>query len=103
MAQGIARLGDTVTGTCRAPAPNHPRTFTGTWTTCSGVCTLEGKGIIRVGDHGVTDCGHHFTASTGSPNSSADGLQIHRVGDLVTVDEGGEGSTITGSGIGTSN
>lgn len=102
MAQGVARLGDTVTGTCRAPVANHPRTFTGTWTTCSGVCTLDGKGIIRVNDTGITDCGHHFKAITGSAKSSADGLAIHRVGDQVQVIEGGEGTSTTGSSIGVS-
>ncbi|MNK27663.1 hypothetical protein D3C87_460250 [compost metagenome] len=101
--KGVARVGDTVTGTCRASASGHPRTFTGTWQTGSGFCTVNGIQIVRVGDTGTTDCGHHFVATTGSSISSADGLAIHRVDDEVTVVEGGEGTTVTGSNILTSN
>jgi uncharacterized Zn-binding protein involved in type VI secretion len=97
MGQGVARVNDIVSGTCRASAPNHPRQFTGVWISGSDVCQADNLGIVRVGDVGVTDCNHHFTAVAGSDISTADNLAIHRVGDPVTVQEGGEGTTITGS------
>jgi hypothetical protein len=56
--------------------------------------------MIRVGDHGVTDCGHHITAIEGSFICTADGIGIHRVGDAVVVDEGGDGITVTGAQYG---
>lgn len=97
MAVGVARVGDIVHGTCKANAPNHPRDFTGTWLTGSDTCTADNLGIVRVGDVGVTDCDHHFTAISGSDICTADGLGVHRVGDAVSVTEGGEGTTSTGS------
>lgn len=99
MSNGIARLGDQVEGTCRAGGDDHPRHFIGHWTTCSGTFFADGIGVIRVGDQGVTDCGHTFHASTGSSIGKDQGLAIHRVGDEVIVDQGGEGVTVSGSTI----
>ncbi len=99
MTKGICRVGDTVTGTCQASASGHPRTFTGTWTTGSGVVTSEGKGVIRQNDTGMTDCGHVFKANGGSSAYSADGLKLQMVGDPVTVVLGGTGVSVTGSAV----
>ena len=97
-AKAVCRVGDQCTGTCTATAPGHPRTFTGTWTSGSGVSTADGLGLIRVGDTGVTDCSppHHIVASGGGSGSSG-GQALHRVGDAVTVTEGGTGVSSTGS------
>jgi hypothetical protein len=91
----ICRVGDTVTGTCYAH--NGSRQFTGTWTQGSGLCTADGIAMIRVGDKGTTDCGHHITATGGGSIGDTEGRYFHRVGDLVTVDEGGTGVSVTGS------
>lgn len=95
--QPICRIGDTVTGTCNANAPGHPRTFTGTWQTGSTVVKIDGLGVVRVGDSGTTDCNHNFTATTGSTVADDNGIKLHRVGDTVTVTEGGSGTSQTGS------
>ena len=95
----VCRIGDHCTGTCTANAPNHPRTFTGTWQTGSGIVTADGIGIVRVGDTGITDCSppHHIVATGGSGVGGTLGVAYHRVGDAVTVTEGGTGVSSTGS------
>lgn len=95
-AKALARIGDTVTGTCWAPGHSR-RTFTGLWETGSSTVKADGVYIVRVGDTGNTDCGHTFTATTGSSIVKVEGEFVHRVDDLVVVDEGGEGSTTEGS------
>lgn len=94
----ICRIGDQVTGTCRFPRNDHPRAFTGTWDVGSGIVTCDGIGVVRQNDTGTTDCGHTFKADGGVDVLSADGLKIQRVGDTVTLLQGGEGVSVTGSG-----
>ena len=92
----VALVGDKVQGTCNAH--DEPRSFTGTWTEASARYNCEGKDIIRVGDKGVTDCGHNFVAETGSQLCVFGGQGLHREGDSVVVLEGGSGVTVSGSG-----
>lgn len=94
---GVCRIGDSVTGTCRAAVVGHPRTFTGTWSTGSSVVQANGIGVVRVGDTGITDCGHTIQATVGSSAMTADGLPVHRVGDAVIIVQGGSGVSSTGS------
>ena len=94
---GVARVNDMVSGHCDGPGHEARHPFTGVWLTGSSLVSNDGMAVVFVGDTGVTDCGHHFTASTGSPLAGADGQQVHRVGDMVKVQEGGEGTTISGS------
>lgn len=98
-AKGVCRIGDHITGTCQAAVSGHPRTFTGTWTTGSGLVFADGLGVVRVGDHGITDCGHHIVAATGSTISQSESLALMRVGDTVTIVEGGFGVTTSGSNV----
>lgn len=99
MQQPICRVNDLITGTCTANATGHPRTFTGHWVSGSTVVTADGIGVIRVGDPGITDCGHHIVATVGSTILKADGIGVVRVGDAVIVTEGGTGVTTTGSPV----
>lgn len=93
----ICRIGDLVTGTCRFPRKDHPRPFTGTWDVGSNIVTCDGIPVVRENDTGTTDCGHTFKADGGLETLSADGRKIQRVGDTVTLLQGGEGVSITGS------
>lgn len=95
----IVRVGDTVTGVCNGPGhpSNHP--YTAVWVNGDTDKFCDGKGVIRVGDTGNTDCGHHIRAIVGSPISSAQAKPIVRVGDPVEVIEGGTGTCITGSPV----
>ena len=103
MGQSVARVGDHVEGFCDGPGHELHHPFIGTWTTGSGVSTADGMQIVRVGDRGVTDCGHHIIAEGGSTIVTDQGIGLHRVGDSVIVEEGGTGTTTTGSGTFTSN
>lgn len=95
----VARNGDMVRGICRAPEHHTPVEFVGTFNEGSGVVSADEAGVVRVGDQGVTDCGHHFVAIAGSGIADADGIGIVRVGDPIEVIEGGEGTVITGSAV----
>lgn len=97
MSSGICRIGDSCTGTCTAH--RYPRSFTGTWTTGSTSVKIGGVGVVRVGDTGVTDCGHHIVAVGGSSGIIANGIGLHRIGDSVLVLEGGSGVTTSGSNV----
>lgn len=94
---GICRVGDNVSGICQANAIGHPRSFIGTWVSGSSNILHGGIGVIRTGDSGITDCGHHIIASGGSLNCSGDGLSLQRIGDPITILEGGYGTSISGS------
>lgn len=102
MQKGVCRVGDQITGVCNASVHNGSRNFVGTWTTGSSVVSSEGLGVVRVGDLGITDCGHTIRAIQGSSIVTADGIGVVRVGDQVEVIEGGYGTTTTGSGLITS-
>jgi len=91
----VAQVGGTVVGTCNAHG--SPRSFIGTWTSGSSTSQANGKGIVRVGDTGTTNCGHHIQATEGSSVVTCDGILVHREGDACIVIEGGTGTTISGS------
>lgn len=95
--QKVARIGDTVTGICNGSGHAAGRAFTGTWQTGSPNVFANEIPIVRLNDTGITDCGHHFYASTASAYHKANNIFIHRVTDQVIVVEGGSGTTITGS------
>ena len=97
MTNPVARVGDVVTGYCDGPGHVRGRPFVGVWPTGSGTVVANGVAVIRVGDTGVTDCGHTFIAQTGSDITTDTGIPIHRVGDVVATEGGGVGVTVTGS------
>jgi hypothetical protein len=98
MSRALARVGDQAEGTCNAH--KNPRHFVATITTGSSLATCDGLGIARVGDTGVTDCGHHIQIVEGSTVATVLGVGLARVGDSVIVLEGGSGTITTGSGGG---
>lgn len=100
MLKGIARLGDQCQGTCFAHS--HSQAWTGYFSTASGGFTVDGLAVVVEGDVGTTDCGHNFQAQTGSAVLTGNGTPVLRIGDPVTVIEGGFGSVITGSSVGLS-
>lgn len=95
--QGVCRVGDAVTGICQASAPGHPRNFSGVWTEGSDIITADDIGVVRIGDCGITDCGHVFMAVEGSDVITADDIGVVREGDVVLVLQGGTGVAAEGS------
>lgn len=85
-------------GQCESPSHDEVVYFTGVWIAGTDTSIVDGREIIRVGDIGVTDCGHVFVAATGADASTDAERPLHRVGDIVLLDEGGIGITMTGSG-----
>ncbi len=55
--------------------------YTTTFDKGSPTVSADGKPVVRVGDSGVSTCGHPTTALTGSGVTTADGIKVHRVGD----------------------
>lgn len=93
--QPVARVGDTVVGTCTAH--DSPRQFTATLLVGSGTVKADGRATCRVGDTGSTDCGHTVQIVAGSGVAKANGLGLARLGDPVIVVEGGDGIIVAGS------
>lgn len=96
MSNELCTVGDLVVGRCEAKAPGHPRSFIGTWMTGSPTQTINGSDVVREGDIGVTDCGHTLQAVSSSSTGSSLEENLHRVGDIAIVLEGGVGVSVTG-------
>lgn len=103
MAAAVVRINDMAAGTCNGPGHAPGFQYTATYISGSDTVLADGIGVVRVGDMGITDCGHHIQAIGGSDVYTADGIAVHRVGDPVTVIEGGDGVAITGSDTVSSN
>jgi hypothetical protein len=58
--------------------------------------TINGNEVVREGDIGVTDCGHALQAVSSSSTGSSLEENLHRVGDVAIVLEGGIGVSVTG-------
>lgn len=99
MSNEVCTTDDIVLGTCEADAPDHPRSFVGTWVEGTELYKINGKCVVCEGHLGVTDCGHILMAVSASSINSSNGLNVHRVGDVAIVLEGGIGVSMTGSGI----
>ena len=94
----VARVGDTVVGYCRGDGHTTDREFVGVWTTGSSTVFADNIiEVVRIGDIGITDCGHTFVAATGAETVFADNIGVHRVGDTVITEGGGVGVSTTGS------
>jgi uncharacterized Zn-binding protein involved in type VI secretion len=92
---GIARIGDTVEGTCCG------NQVVGQIETGSTRHKSDHLGIARLGDTGTyTGCGNHpndtFTITSASTRHRADSIGIARIGDQVTF-QNGTGTIVTGS------
>lgn len=99
----IARIGDSVSGTCFQPGHgnfNPPQSTTGTITGGSSD-TLNNSGVARNGDSVALNCidtrtglptGHTTTITSGSSTVKVNSIEAARVGDSV-----GNGSDFSGS------
>lgn len=88
----ICRNGDSFSGTCAAHGV--PTAFTGTWAISRPTLHSDGLDVVIVGDTSPTSCGHTAMATMGSVVVTP---SVHRVGDAITVLEGGSGQSTTGS------
>ena len=76
----VCRTGDTGVGIC--PHHSSPQNYVTVFS--SGATDVNSNDLANcfVGTVGVSTCGHPTIALTGSDNSTADGLGLHRVGDV---------------------
>ncbi len=97
MSQPVARVGDTGVGICYAHPTPTP--FTTTFTEGNITALIDDKGVITIGAIGVTTCGHHTIAMTGSSTVEGDNSNgVHRVGDVGIVLEDNRGTYVCVSG-----
>jgi len=104
----IARIGDSVQGTCKQPGHanfNPPQTTTGTITGGSSD-TFNSSGLARKGDSVALNCidtrtglptGHTTTITEGLSTVKVNNIQLARVGDKVGNDSDFTGSISAGS------
>lgn len=84
----VCRIGDLGVGVCHLH--DHPRSFVTTFVSADPIVDVNGRQMMRVGDIGVTSCGHRTIATTGSGTVvGSNGLPVHRVGDVGIVEGGG--------------
>jgi len=82
MTRGIARLGDSTDGYCT----KHKRKVSGTIISASPDHQCNGRGVARLDDTVLADCGHTGTIVSASANVSCNGRGIARLGDSTTGD-----------------
>ena len=77
MSRGVARLGDSTHGMCKI----HKKKFKGTIISASPDTTCNGRGVARLGDTVLSDCGHKGTIISASPDTTCNGRGVARLGD----------------------
>lgn len=77
--RGVARLGDRTQGACKVHGPN----IGGTIITCSENVQANDKGVARLADTVLADCGHQALIITCAPTTQANDRGIARLSDLV--------------------
>lgn len=90
---GIARVGDTASGTCSSH--KTVQSVTGTITTGYAHGTCDDLSIARIGDTVTFNCGHTGIITTGADYSEADGIKIAVLGSQVGPGSGNIAATIT--------
>jgi uncharacterized Zn-binding protein involved in type VI secretion len=83
MARGVARLNDRTTGTCSHPSHPVPITIGGKIITASGDTKANRRGIARLNDVVLTDCGHRSKIITASGDHKTNGRPTARLNDAV--------------------
>jgi hypothetical protein len=76
----VTRIGDLGVGVC--PHHSHPQNYTTIFASGATDVTSGGAANCFVGSAGVASCGHPTIALTGAADVTADGLGVHRVGDM---------------------
>lgn len=83
MSKGVARLGDTTSGTCYHPSHLVPISVSGTITSASSTYIVNGRGAARLDDQVTTSCGHTDYINSASGTCIADPKPVARLGDTV--------------------
>lgn len=92
----IARIGDTVVGTCCCHSDPTCQSAVGTIVAGAGTVIAESSNIARAGDIVRTNCGHTGVLIGGSSTLIIEGALAIRVGDSCTGCF--EGQVVSGAG-----
>ena len=79
MSRAIARLNDQTMGNCS----EHGNDIGGKITSASPNVTANSRGVARLGDKVLADCGHEAVIITASPTVSANQRGVARLSDQV--------------------
>lgn len=83
MARGVARLRDRTDGTCSHPSHPVPIRTGGKIITASGDTSANGRGVARLNDTVLTDCGHTGKIITASGTNKTNGRPTARLNDRI--------------------
>ena len=75
----ISRITDVGVGVC--PCHSSPVTYVTMFAVGDPFVDADGLQVARIGDMGISSCGHPTIAVTGSTISTASGIPTHRIGD----------------------
>ena len=76
----VCRTSDIGVGVC--PAHKSPKSYVTVFCTGAKTVMAENKAVVRVGDIGVSTCGHPTVALTGSQSVMSEGAMLHRCNDV---------------------
>lgn len=95
--KGTARLGDRTQGVCSHPSHGSPIDVSGRIVTASPDYRINNRGVARLGDMVLTDCGHKDRIATASAKTRANNRGIARLDDLTGSDGIYKSRIVTGS------
>ena len=75
----VCRVSDIGIGVC--PAHKSPRSYITVFGSGAKTVLAEAKQMVRVGDVGVSSCGHPTIALVGSKTVLCEGAAVHRCND----------------------
>lgn len=76
----VTRVGDIGSGSC--PAHKGRKSYNTIFVPGQSTVLAEGSPVIRVGDVGLSTCGHPTVALMGAVTVFAVASNVHRVGDI---------------------
>lgn len=82
--RGIARLGDSTHGTCYKH--DSPIQVGGKIISASADTDCNGRGVARLNDTVLADCGHTGTIVSASADTTCNNRGVARLGDTTTGD-----------------
>lgn len=77
---GVSRVGDIGVGIC--PCHITPVPYTTVFSTGANSVMTNNLATCIIGTIGIASCGHPTVAITGSPDTFAEGVGHHRIGDM---------------------
>lgn len=77
---GVTRVGDIGVGVC--PHHSSPENYTTVFVSGAEDVFSNDQANCFVGSIGVSTCGHQTIAISGADDVTADGIGVHRVGDV---------------------